>query len=187
MFCNKRLAKQPGKNVLVVTNANAQQESFCIGPDGCVWSFELASTWRKAGKLTSTGLRATSFTVGAEGNGRLVVLAVDGLAIRTTVESGASSSSSGNRWSTPKLAAMPMGDGVLCLDKVFTKTEDGNLFVGATVFYTDTNGQMTRQFWHGVWAGNELICSHHPMHHRYVHEFWFETFCANGHWEHLIA
>ena len=182
----KRPVKSLWKDTTVIANAQGERESFSIGADGFVWSYKLASANHKAGKLHSTGVQATSFTVGIAGNGRLVIVAVDGLALRTSVENDPSLLS-GKRWSTPKLTKLSLCGDALCLEKVFSKTEDGNLFIGATVCSVGENGQMTRQFWHGVWAGSTLICGHHVMPHQYVHEFWFETFCTQGHLDDLIA
>lgn len=180
----KRPAKPIWKDTVIAINARGNEESFSIGPDGFVWSYEIGNDKRKAGRLVSTGLQATSFAVSSAANGSLVVVAVDGLALRTTLENKRGAD---HRWAAPKLASIPMGPDALYLDKVFTKNEDGNLFVGVTVCYTNAQGQMMRKFWHGVWAGRELICGHHPMHYYYVNEFWFETFCASGHLDALIA
>ncbi len=179
-------AKPLWKNTVLVNNSKGKQESFSIGSDGFIWSYDTGNAIKRAGRLVSTGLQGTSFAVGMAGNGVLVVVATDGLALRYTVESD-DAKATGARWTAPRIAALTTGLDALCLEKVFTKTEDGNLFVGVTACYTDAKGQLLRQFWHGVWAGKELICGHHPMGHHYVNEFWFETFCANGHLGDLVA
>lgn len=182
----KRAAKSLWKDTVVVANAQGEQESFSIGADGFVWSHTLASANHKAGKPRSTGVQATSFTVDTAANGHLVIVAADGLALRTSVENDVSLPLS-KRWSTPKLTAISLGDNALFLEKVFSKTEHGNLFIGATLRCVDENNRTTRQFWHGVWAGNTLICGHHAMPHYYVNEFWLETFCTPRHMGDFIA
>lgn len=182
----KRPAKSLWKDTIVIANAQGEQESFSIGTDGFVWSYQVASADHKAGKLRSTGVQATSFTVDTAANGRLVIVAADGLALKTSVENDISLPLS-KRWSKPELIAISLGDNALFLEKVFSKTEHGNLFVGATLRCVGENSRMTRQFWHGVWAGNTLICGHRAMLHGYVNEFWFETLCLSGHLDDLTA
>ena len=174
----KRVAKPLWKDAQLATNAQGREESFSIGLDGYIWSYETATAKRKAGRLRSTGLQATAFAVGKAPDGNLVVVAVDGLVLRYSVEEGDASSS--NRWAVIGTADPKLKPNALCMEKVFCKSDDGNLFFGLTACYAADSGQMTRDFCHGVWAGKQLICGHHPMHHQYVNEFWFDTFCANG-------
>ncbi len=68
----------------VVVQSDQREDSFAIGPDGCVWNFV-----RLAGAdpiLLPTGLKASSFAVGCDSHGRLVVFASTGLRLQACMQ-----------------------------------------------------------------------------------------------------
>jgi hypothetical protein len=81
----------------VVMRSDTQEDSFAIGPDGCVWNF--VRMVGQSPQLLPTGLKASSFAVSRDEQGRLLVFAAHGLRMQVVVQNTEKSSSDTNHWS----------------------------------------------------------------------------------------
>jgi hypothetical protein len=81
----------------VVMQSAGQEDSFAIGPDGCVWNFVRIPG--QSPHLLPTGLKATSFAVSRDELGRLVVFAAHGMRMQVAVQNLEASSSDAHHWS----------------------------------------------------------------------------------------
>ena len=98
-------AKPPSSkrwNGTVVLESDGQEESFAIGPDGCVWNLSRPAHARQdtPGLLLPTGLKASSFAASRDAVGQLVVFAAHGQQLCAVVQSQGSSDSDARHWRT---------------------------------------------------------------------------------------
>ncbi len=81
----------------VVMPRAEQEDSFAIGPDGCVWN--LVRIRGQSPQLLPTGLKANSFAVSRDEQGRLLVFAAHGLRMHVVVQNTDISSHDADHWS----------------------------------------------------------------------------------------
>jgi hypothetical protein len=68
----------------VVIHSLNREDSFAIGPDGCVWNF--VRQHGAAPLLLPTGLKANSFAVARDSEGQLVLFAAQGLQLHASIQ-----------------------------------------------------------------------------------------------------
>lgn len=85
----------------LVLQADGREESFAIGPDGCVWNLcRPVQNLQDAGQLLPTGLKATSFAASLDAQDRLVVLAAHGQELCAVVQTQSTSACPTDHWRT---------------------------------------------------------------------------------------
>ncbi|MEP6826238.1 MAG: hypothetical protein ABI919_15645, partial [Ramlibacter sp.] len=106
------------KGTILQVTPLGYEESFAIGPDGFVWSYQTGQTAPGAGRLLGTGLEADAFAVGRSRDGQLVVLAAEDETLRFVVEVGEGAS----RWSEPSEARLPFRGTAVRIERVFAES-----------------------------------------------------------------
>jgi hypothetical protein len=164
------------RSTMLVEQPDGREESFSIGPDGYVWSFE-GGPGHAASRLTSTGLQARTFAVGRSGEGALVVVAAGDSGVHSVHETGSSGTAS-QRWSAPRPVTLPRlaGDGVI--EQIVTQTREGNLFVGFVICQHDASGTTRLRMLDAVWAAGTLVIRHEPIRSRSGLRFWIDSLHA---------
>ncbi len=89
-------------NGTLCIEAAGLEESFAIGPDGCVWNFSrpLGCAKDAPGQLLPTGLKATCFAAGLDAQGDLVVLAAHDQQLSAAVQKANGMRSPSDQWRT---------------------------------------------------------------------------------------
>ncbi len=79
-----------------------QEESFAIGPDGCVWNFTrpLGSATDVPGQLLPTGLKASCFAAGLNAQGQLVVWGAQDRQLNAVLQAGSGVPPISGHWRT---------------------------------------------------------------------------------------
>jgi hypothetical protein len=91
-------AEQIGWQGTVVIQSEGREDSFAIGPDGCVWNF--VRLQGKEPQLLPTGLKASSFAAARDEQGRLVLFAANGMQLQASVQQPDVGKSLQNHWQT---------------------------------------------------------------------------------------
>ncbi len=129
-------------NGTLVLQADGREESFAIGPDGCVWNLSRASqNQQDPGQLLPTGLKATSFAASLDAQDRLVVLAAHGQQLCAAVQVQRISDSPAQHWRTTHcskfsspvrlgIPLLPTGSSIV---RVLCEGEGEQLHVGVLV------------------------------------------------------
>ncbi len=121
----------------VVIQSDGREDSFAIGPDGCVWNFV-----RQQGiqpQLLPTGLKANSFAVARDEQGRLVVFAAHGLHLQASVQQPEAAKYLQNHWHTqasslwskPMALHLPSVPHAVSIARVSCEGKGAYLHVGA--------------------------------------------------------
>jgi len=162
--------------VLQVT-PQGYEESFAIGPDGYVWSYQTGQTAGPgAGRLLGTGLEADAFAVGRARDGQLVVLAAEDDTLRFVVEVGEGAS----RWSEPREARLPVRGNAMRIERVFAEPWGGELYFAMLVRMADANGRELCFLWDATWNGQSLVFSRAPVDWAHGNVFWLERMAEEG-------
>ena len=126
----------------LVLQADGCEESFAIGPDGCVWNLSRpAQNQQDPGQLLPTGLKATSFAASLDAQDRLVVFAAHGQQLCAVTQTQSISGSTVDHWRTThcskfsapmhlELPQLPQGSTIV---RVLCEGEGEQLHVGALV------------------------------------------------------
>jgi hypothetical protein len=130
-------------NGTLLLEAAGQEESFAIGPDGCVWNFSrpLGCAQDAPGQLLPTGLKATCFAASLDAQGDLVVLAAHEQHLSAVVQEASSMRLQSDHWRTThcskfsapqrlELPALPAGSSII---RVLCEGQGEQLHVGVLV------------------------------------------------------
>ncbi|MBC7609039.1 MAG: hypothetical protein H7228_05600 [Polaromonas sp.] len=160
----------------LATNAGGQEEAFSIGLDGYIWSYAIRSDSGRTGRLISTGLRAETFATGRAHDGRSLVIAADGACVHYVIETG----NPDQRWSLPCPATFSAGHAdVAAIDKIFTQTLCGHLFVGVLTRHSGSHGEDLYQFWESIWSAKGLVFSHSPLKIEHENNIWLDKIAGS--------
>jgi hypothetical protein len=164
------------KRTVLQTTASGREEAFSIGPDDFVWSYLTGNADFSAGRLVSTGLSASVFTVGKLPSGGMVVVAAEGGKLRCVVETGDKKP----RWSEPQAVHFKgLSDGAV-IHKVVTQTLNQTLFVGVLTRKTGADGKDAYDFWDGVWVGDRPVFCNSPVEWRAENNIWWDAIARNA-------
>lgn len=158
------------RHTLLIELKGGRQESFSIGPDGYVWSYEVAAPGGGAGRLISTDLRGHVFAVGRCGNGALMVVAADAQGVACVVETGDPE----RRWSDPR----PVGAPELTrasIERIYTLTRDSTLFVAFVLRQQEAVHGATYRLVDAIWSGGSLVVCDEATTASRRPAFWFDT------------
>lgn len=164
------------KGTVLQVTPDGREESFAIGPDGYVWSYQTGQTGSGAGRLLGTGLQADAFAVGRAGNGRLVVLAAQDDVLRFVVEAGVGAS----RWSAPREARLPVSGDAMRIERIFAQPAGSQLFFAMLVRMADAQGRELCFLWDATWDGEGLAFSDTPVDWARGNVFWLERLAEEG-------
>lgn len=130
-------------NGTLVLESDGREESFAIGPDGCVWNLSrpAKSDRQTSSELLPTGLKATSFAASLDAHDRLVVLAAHGQQLHAVIQKQCIPSPALNHWRTThcskfsepfrlELPPLPAGSTIV---RVLCEGEGSQLHVGVLV------------------------------------------------------
>ena len=164
------------KGTVIQVTPEGYDESFAVGPDGFVWSYQTQHREQGAGRLTSTGLQAETFGVGRAGDGQLVVVAAEGAVLRLVAEAG----DGRNRWSAPREVRFPFaGEGVR-IEKVLTQAWAGQLYFAIVVRVVGADGRDLCFLWDATWDGDALEFAETPVDWTHGNAFWLEQLAHEG-------
>ncbi len=151
----------------VVIHSLNREDSFAIGPDGCVWNF--VRLQGAVPLLLPTGLKANSFAVARDSEGRLVLFAAQGLQLHASIQQLDTEANlrahwdprACSQWSKPVALNLPPVPHAQSIVRVSCEGRGAHLHVGALL--QCHRPQMADHF--------ELAVSHWPRNGEQLHHF----------------
>jgi hypothetical protein len=164
----------------VVVQSTEREDSFAIGPDGCVWNF--VQQPGQAPQLLPTGLKANSFAVAQDEQGRLMVFAADGLRMQAAVQQLAAQHDASTHWnpqacsvwSPPMALQMPSVAHAVAITQVRCEGAGAALHVGAVLVCQRESQAEYFELVVSRWPHDGIQLRHvHSVHHAWAHS-WYE-------------
>ncbi|TWO68241.1 hypothetical protein FN976_23500 [Caenimonas sedimenti] len=163
------------RQTVLIEAPDGRDESFSIGPDGYVWSYQIPSLGQGAGRLISTGLRARVFAVGRARAG-MVVIAANEEGVQWVSESAGG----GQRWCAPTAIDAPGLAAGTRIVRIATLGDEGHLFVGFLLRHVDATGQAHTRIMDGLWSDDALLMRNEPLHSGELLNFWIQSLGADA-------
>jgi hypothetical protein len=168
----------------MLLSGDQREDSFAIGPDGCVWN--LVQMPGAQPQLLPTGLKADSFAVGRDEAGLLVVFAAHGLHVQAAVQQPQACADRLRRhwnpkasslWSAPVSLTLPPMEHAVSLVRIVCTGRGESLHLGAVV--QCQRPRMAEHF--------ELVVTHWPRDHIQLRRHELPGQAWSNSWKELLA